>query len=148
MSKVHQLLEAIKQVRDEEQKGTYEVTLEFSADLSREAEHHEYSDSDVEGDPDQMFDDIAGDYRNSYMRKQLEKQIWDQIRHHRGVSGMEFEFEILNKKHYGFESAQEVKEVLKNLQYRLTVKISTQLDSEMKTDVDNALAKAIEGAIK
>lgn len=146
MTKAQELLEAIKEVSSHTTPGAYSVEMEFSADLSKAVNDQKHSEDD-DFAPD-VFDDIVGDYKHSYLKNVLDKAIWAELKHIPGLAGANIELNYIGKiRSSNVKTIEDVKSALKDAKFRITVNAVTELDTQNKVAADNAIMKAIENSI-
>lgn len=144
MSKAGRLLEEIKEVVSGEQKGTYSMEFEFTANLAKEVDMHPHSDE--EDMMDVIFDDIVSNQGS--LKKELEKSVWTEVKNIPGIGGMDMELDYAGEpRHPQPKSKEELKQILQNAKLKMTINLSVELDTDNKVVADNAIKKAIEGAL-
>jgi len=139
MNKAQVLLEKVKDVSSETDPGKYTTRFEVTKDLSDEVARHAHSDDD------EFASDILDDVIR-YYHKLLNTQVWDEIRHNPGVTGMNLEVEYKgdHDKHMAAKTIDDVMAILKNCTFDISVEVITRLDTKTQVDVDNGIKKILD----
>lgn len=147
------LIESITKIElvhsETEGKKFYSMDYRVEADLSGMVDEYatEYVRSErarVNRDMEEIIDDVMD---NFYEKKDLDRELWDAVRHIRGVDGLDFDVSMRTKLD-NVASIEDLKNKLTNTVFDVTVKVFMDFDSEIKTDIDLAIEKALSKNLK